>query len=87
MISEKYCAQHPEWAASRIDDLEAQVVAKFFAPPPADKERSSFRELPPTKEEIERALAFVDALDYSYGYIKWVDAMKVLAIALRRKHE
>jgi hypothetical protein len=78
-ISERYCLENPAWAAKRIDELEAQVVARFFVP----VKESAFHARLATPEDIERALAFVDALDYSYGYTKWVDTMKTLALALR----
>lgn len=83
-ISIKHCADNPEWAARRIDELEAQIVGKFFtsvyprAKGPWDHA---------SQEQIDRALAFSDALDYSYGYTQWVDSMKALAVALRTRPE
>lgn len=84
MISEHYCREHPEWAARRIDELESQIVNKFFTsvcPPVKGPWQHA------TQEQIDRALAFADGLDYSYGYTQWVDSMKALAVALRTRSE
>ena len=82
--SPEYCRQNPEWAAAEIDELERRIAGKFFGDRATPCVGSSDGwQKPRTKVEIEQALQFADALDYSYGYIAWVDAIKTLAWALR----
>lgn len=84
-ISAAYCRDNPEWAARRIDELEEQLQKKFFAR--TDDTRQSTHPYDRgdgvTKERIDEAMAFADAIDYAYGRTKWVDTIKALAWAVR----
>lgn len=85
-ISAVYCRNNPDWAAHRIDELEEQLRQKFFAPTAEHGPKLGGQDgwqKGRTAEQVQQALEFVDALDYSHGWTRWVDTMKTLAWAVR----
>jgi len=89
-ISPDYCRRNADWAAARIDELERQIEQKFFAPTPEHGPKLGATDgwqKDRTGDEVQQALEFADALDYSHGWTRWVDTIKTLAWAVRSNAE